>query len=203
MRYTRQLRRGLYDAPSYVLDQLRSDFQEMELQIENGVPWEEVKRKMIMRMWLGDVVDWVYWGGTKVVQLDKDQKKDKVKEESGPSWFARIRTAYEHTADKTNRTIFGRRYFRKNTYPLSFVFYERGHATEGKHIHTLHHFPQAIVSKAEQYLMCFSAYWSNHPVNRNVGRKFWYEEVINQDRVVRYATKRMTNNYDWGWFLCG
>ena len=82
MRYTRQLRRGLYDAPSYVIDQLRYDFQEMELQIESGTPWEEVKRKMIMRMWLGDVAHWVYWGGTKVVQLDKDQSRDKVKDES-------------------------------------------------------------------------------------------------------------------------
>ena len=62
MRYTRQLRRGLYDAPSYVLDQLRYDFQEMEFQIQNGTPWEDVKRKMIMRMWLGDVVDWSVLG---------------------------------------------------------------------------------------------------------------------------------------------
>ena len=189
MRYTRQLRRGLYDAPSYVLDQLRYDFQEMENQIQNGTPWEDVKRKMIMRMWLGDVVDWRYWGGTKVVQVDKGWK------ETDTSWFARIRKAYEHTTDKTNRTIFGRRYFRKNTYPLSFVFYERGDATEGKHIHTLHHFPTALVRKADQYLNCFSTYWSNHPVNKSVGRKFWYEEVIDQDKVIRYATKRMTNNY--------
>jgi hypothetical protein len=197
MRYTRQLRRGLYDAPSYVLDQLRYDFQEMEFQIQNGTPWEDVKRKMIMRMWLGDVVDWRYWGGTKVVQMDKGWK------ETDTSWFARIRKAYEHTTDKTNRTIFGRRYFRKNTYPLSFVFYERGDATEGKHIHTLHHFPTALVRKADQYLNCFSTYWSNHPVNKSVGRKFWYEEVIDQDKVIRYATKRMTNNYSFGWFPVG
>jgi hypothetical protein len=199
MRYTRNIRRGLYEAPSYVLDQLRNDFQDMEFQMENGIAWEDVKRKMIMRMWLGDMCEWKYWGGTKVVQLDKDKEKP----ERDTSWFARIRKAYEHTTDKTNRTIFGRRYFRKNTYPLSFVFYERGNATEGKHIHTIHHFPPAIARKAEQYLNCFSTYWCNHPVNKPVGRVFWYEDVVNQDKVIRYATKRMTNNYEFGWFPVG
>ena len=57
MRYTRNIRRGLYEAPSYVLNQLRYDFQSMELEMENGIAWEDVKRKMILRMWLGDMCE--------------------------------------------------------------------------------------------------------------------------------------------------
>ena len=199
MRYDRQTRRAITCGRGPVLDQLRSDFQWVETNIINGSTWELEKRKFVIRMWLGDVVDFSYWGGTKVVRADKNIHT----KEPDRSWVKKIEKACGDVVEKTNRKIFGRRYFRKVAYPTSFGFYERGDITDGRHIHTLHHFPGRAEKRAEDYLCCFTEYWNDHRINKNVGRNFWYEPVKDQDKAMRYATKKMTSNYDFGWFAFG
>jgi hypothetical protein len=199
MRYNRQLRRAIYRCPEVVLDQLRMDFQLIEINIRKGMPWELEKKRFGMRMWLGDICDWAYWGGTNVVPADKNIHNN----EPDKSWVRKIEKACGEVVEKTNRTVFGRRYFRKVAYPTSLAFYERGDKTDGKHIHTLHHFPLGTVDRASTYLECFTGYWNEHRINKGVGRTFWYEPVIDQDKAMRYATKKMTSNYEFGWFAFG
>jgi len=200
MRYNREIRRALYRCPPVVLDQLRNDFRFVERDIENGDSWENIKRKMVMRMWLGDsICKWSFWGGTNVVSVDKNIRN----REPDKSWVNKIRNAYEQTTERTNRRIFGRRYFRKVAYPTSLVFYERGDITDGRHIHTLHHFPSGTSDKTENYLTCFTNYWNSHQINKGVGRTFWFDQVKDQDEATRYATKKMTTHYDFGWFPVG
>ena len=197
MRYDRETRRAMMNTSPVVLDQLRQDFRLIELDISEGISRDIVKRKMLARMWLGDMCEWTYWGGTKVVEVDKNTETTETDER----WVSSIKNAYEYTTKKTNRRIFGRRYFRKKViYPTSLVFYEKGDVSGGRHIHTVHHFPQGALPKVKQYLMCFTSYWNSHQVNNSVGRTFWYEPVEDQDKVIRYATERMTNNYVYCWF---
>jgi len=199
MRYNRQTRRVLFRNRDLILDQLRSDFRWIEINISKGSSWELEKKKFVMRMWLGDVVDFAYWGGTKVVSADKNINNNSTDR----NWVTKIEKVCGDVVEKTNRKIFGRRYFWKVPYPTSFAFYERGDITNGRHIHTLHHFPAGIDDKAKNYLSCFANYWNDHRINKNVGRTFWYEPVRDQDEATRYATKKMTSNYDFGWFAFG
>ena len=193
VRYPRHLRRTFTKLSFGDMRNLRYEWQMVEKDIRSGVSEKDAINKLVMRMYL-PFMCFSFWGGTKVVNIDKDNSY----QVSEKSWLQRIRSVYEEVSERTNRSLFGRRYLYKVPYPTSFIFYERGDITEGKHIHTLHHFPQKVIDKSEKYLSTFSRYWNNHYVNRNVGRYFWYEEVDNQEDASRYATKRMTEN---GWFL--
>jgi len=50
----------------------------------------------------------------------------------------------------------------------------------------------------------FRKYWNDHALNRPVGREFWYEpvgtDVNDQSKVIGYASKKMNQNYEYGWF---
>jgi hypothetical protein len=60
------------------------------------------------------------------------------------------------------------------------------------------------MSKSGQWLDLFRKYWNDHALNRPVGRKFWYEsigtDVNDQSKVISYASKKMNQNYEYGWF---
>jgi len=196
VRYPRHLRRSFTKLSMTDYQHLRYEFQMLEQDIRSGVSEKDGINKLVLRMYLPSMFHFSYWGGTKVVRADKNeygQNEDR--------WIEKIRSAYENITERTNRKIFGRRYLYKVPYPTSFLFYEKGDITEGKHIHTLHHFPQKVIDKSERYLSTFSRYWNSHHLNRGVGRYFWYEEVDNQEDASRYATKKMSNNYENGWFV--
>ena len=189
MKYTRGVRRDL-SKYSYVLDELRDDL----VNVENSRWWKE---KFIMRMWLLGKGEWSYFGTSKVVRVDKNNEiKNDV-------WIDMIQKTYERVSEKSNRTLFGRRYFKKTPYPTSLVFFERGGETGGKHIHSLHHFPGCLSDKKEYYIDTFQSFWITDDVNKNVGRTFHFETPRSQEDVVRYGTKMMTKNYENGWFVVG
>ena len=41
-------------------------------------------------------------------------------------------------------------------------------------------------------------------LNRPVGRNFWWEpvdtDIHSQSKVISYASKKMSQNYEYGWF---
>jgi hypothetical protein len=193
--YPRHLRKSFCKLDMTHLRYLRYEFQMLEEDIRSGVSEKDGINKLVMRMYLPTMFHFAYWGGTKVVRVDKEYSQN----EDG--WIEKIRSVYESITEKTNRKIFGRRYLYKVPYPTSFVFYEKGDITEGKHIHTLHHFPQRVKEKSGEYLSTFSRYWNTHYLNRGVGRYFWFEEVDSQEKVSRYASKKMSENYQNGWFV--
>ena len=196
VRYPRHLRKSFTKLKMTDYQHLRYEFQMLEQDIRSGVSEKDGIHKLVMRMYLPLWGHFSYWGGTKVVRVDKNeygQNEDR--------WIEKIRSVYESITEKTNRKVFGRRYLHKVPYPTSFVFYERGNITEGKHIHTLHHFPQKVIDKSEEYLSTFSRYWNSHYLNIGVGRHFWFEKVDSQERVSRYASKKMSEKYENGWFI--
>jgi len=189
MKYTYTLRREL-SKYSFVLDELRDDL----LNTDNSKYWKE---KFVMRMWLSGKGDWSYFGTSKVIRFDKD---DSV---SDKSWIQMIQKTYERVSEKSNRSVLGRRYFKKTPYPTSLVFFERGGETGGKHIHSLHHFPSRILDKRQRYIDTFRDFWITDETNNSVGRTFHFEIPRSQDDVSTYITKKMTDNYESGWFVVG
>ena len=196
LRYLRPLRRSLMRISRQDFTKLRYDFRHMEQEIQSGVSEWKVRNKFLWRLWMSEVGDWTYWGGTKVVKMDKDF----YYRQTDNQWISKIQKVYEDISEKTNRKGFGRRYFWRTEYPTSLVFFERGEGTEGRHIHTVHHFSQGEVSKSHRYLKVFSQLWNEHYVNKGVGRQFWFETVDSQERVGRYVSKKMSENYSKGWF---
>ena len=199
-RYDRDTRKAHSRASLFVWEQLKEDWQYALEDVQKGVPWPLVRQKMIIRMWLTDVGHFTFWGGTKVVGSDKQNnttKQDKL-------WIEKIRKTHEQVAEKTNRKLFSRWYIRKKVaYPTSFAFFENGTKSKGRHIHTLHHFPAATIKKANDYMFLFEKNWNDHQVNRSVGRTFWHQPVENQDKAIRYATKKMTYDNEDGWWAVG
>ena len=196
MRLPRHFRKSFSKLTIGSIKDLRYEFQMLEADIRQGTAEADAVNKLVMRMYL-PFMGFTFWGGTKVVSIDKD----KSYETTDRNWINRMMSIYDNVCETTNRRLFGRRYLMKVPYPTSFVFYEKGSATEGKHIHTLHHFPEKTIHKAEEYLSTLSCLWNSHRVNRNVGRYFWFEKVENQEDASRYATKRMSGNYENGWFV--
>ena len=196
MRYTRHVRKSLCNAPPFVWGQLREDFRFAEKECAYGVSWDTAMRKMVVRMWLGEIGVFTFWGGSKIVRVDTDPHFLGTDE----NWRQGIRIAYENTVQRTNRKIWGRRWFRKIPSPTSLVFFEKAKLTNGRHIHALFHFPPVLVDSADEYLQMFQKVWFDHKENNQVGRTFWYQPVEDQDEVSRYATKQITNNYEDGWF---
>ncbi len=200
MRYTKEIRRAVSISPTDARIQLAGDYYYAYLEHINGGSWKTIESKFFIRMWLEDFGIWNYWGGTGIVDADKGDNFPN----SDVGWINKIQSVYEFTATKTNRKLFGRRFFWNKPYPISLVFFEKGKNTEGKHIHTIHHFPTQTMSKSGQWLDLFRKYWNDHALNRPVGRKFWYEsigtDVNDQSKVISYASKKMNQNYEYGWF---
>ena len=134
-RYSKTVRRSLMRVNTRDFTNLRHEFRQIEHEISSGVSEWRVRNKFIWRLWMSEIGDWTYWGGTKVVSIDKNNDYRQTDE----NWFNKIRNVYETVTEKTNRRLFGRRYLLKNvSCPTSLVFYERGDLTEGRHIHTVH-----------------------------------------------------------------
>ena len=201
MRYTPEIFRTYFRTPKEVRVRFAEDCHEMMKDYLKTGSWWKSECKFVIRMFLDEKFVWTYSGGTNIVAMDKDRCRTM----DYTTWKQKIQNAYEVITEKTNRKMFGRRYFRKRLYPVSFVFFERGNKTEGKHIHTLHHFPSQTIEKADDYIQSFQKSWIDHDLNNPVGRTFWYEgvgnDVASQSRKTRYATKKMGEDYETGWFV--
>ena len=201
MKYTREIRRAITQAPLDVRVQLSKDYYYNYLEYIHGGSWKLIEGKFFTRMWLEDFGIWNYWGGTTIVPHDKNEYFPTTDE----NWIGKIQSCYEHIYSRTNRKIFGRRYFwKEKRTPPSLVFFEKGDGGQGRHIHSIHHFPPTIKDKSEEWMKLFGSLWRDHDLNRPVGRNFWWEpvdtDIHSQSKVISYASKKMNNNYEYGWF---
>lgn len=192
MKYIREIRRSLTMCPSYVLEDIKNDLMRIDTSKRF---WKE---RFVMNMWLLGGGDWDFFSGSKIVNIDKGEiTKEKV-------WRDRMKYTYEKVTEKTNRYLFGRRYFRKTPYPTSIVVFDKSREEgNGKHIHCLHQFPGCISNRKDEYTSTFIEFFNQDDWNKNVGRTFYFEVPTSQEDVTRYVTGKIKNDYEDGWFTVG